>query len=107
MAVGVVSLDPLRHFGLTLTWRLEGKRTRRGRGREAGMEHRLDAIRVLREILFVPGHQILKQVRERFRSGHDEVRQVEAVRALWAGGAPPVLAYEDVQLDALFPRPAT
>lgn len=38
---------------------------------------------------------------EGFRSGHDEVRQVEAVRAAWAGGAPPVLAYEDVQLDAL------
>jgi hypothetical protein len=38
---------------------------------------------------------------EGFRSGHHEVRQVEAVRAVWAGGAPPVLAYEDVQLDAL------
>lgn len=60
----MVPLDPLRHFGLTLTWRLEGERTRRGRGREAGLEHRLDTIRVLREVPFVPGHQILKQVRE-------------------------------------------
>ncbi len=62
MAVGVVLVDPLRHIGLTLTWRIEGERPRRRR--EAGLQHRLDATRILGEALSVPGCQIFKQVGE-------------------------------------------
>ena len=62
VAVGVVLVDPLRHIGLTLTWRIEGERPRRRR--EAGLQHRLDAISIRGEALSVPGCQIFKQVRE-------------------------------------------